>query len=216
MALREGLPGTIYRKDYQAPAFGIETVDLLVQIEEGRTLVTATLDVTRRQSGVAPLTLDGEQLELEWVELDGVRLESTQYGVTDTQLVIASVSDRFTLRTRVIINPEENTSLEGFYRSQSAYCTQCEAEGFRKITYFLDRPDVLATYTVTLEADQSQCPVLLSNGNLVEEQSLENGRHRAVWHDPFPKPSYLFAMVAGDLNAVRDTSSRCQASLSIY
>ena len=205
MALREGLPGTIYRKDYQAPAFGIETVDLLVQIEEGRTLVTATLDVTRRQSGAAPLTLDGEKLELEWVELDGVRLESTQYGVTDTQLVIASVSDRFTLRTRVIINPEENTSLEGFYRSQSAYCTQCEAEGFRKITYFLDRPDVLATYTVTLEADQSQCPVLLSNGNLVEEQSLENGRHRAVWHDPFPKPSYLFAMVAGDLKAVRDT-----------
>ncbi len=104
-----------------------------------------------------------------------------------------------------MINPEENTSLEGFYRSQSAYCTQCEAEGFRKITYFLDRPDVLATYTVTLEADQSQCPVLLSNGNLVEEQSLENGRHRAVWHDPFPKPSYLFAMVAGDLKAVRDT-----------
>ena len=205
MGLREGLPGTIYRKDYQAPAFGIETVHLRVQIEEGRTRVTATLAMMRQQPGAMPLVLDGEQLSLEWVELDGARLEPSQYDVTDTQLVIASVPDRFSLRTSVVISPEENTSLEGFYRSQSAYCTQCEAEGFRKITYFLDRPDVLATYTVALEADQSQCPVLLSNGNLIEEQSLENGRHRAVWHDPFPKPSYLFAMVVGDLKAVRDT-----------
>ena len=205
MGLREGLPGTIYRKDYQAPAFGIETVHLQVQIEEGRTRVTATLEMMRQQPGAMPLVLDGEQLSLEWIEIDGARLEPSQYDVTDTQLVIASVSDRFSLRTSVVISPEENTSLEGFYRSQSAYCTQCEAEGFRKITYFLDRPDVLATYTVALEADQSQCPVLLSNGNLVEEQTLENGRHRAVWHDPFPKPSYLFAMVAGDLKAVRDT-----------
>ncbi len=205
MGLREGLPGTIYRKDYQAPAFGIETVHLRVQIEEGRTLVTTTLQMIRQQSGAVPLMLDGEQLTLNWVELDGVRLESTQYEVTDTQLVIASVPERFSLRTCVVIKPEENTSLEGFYRSQSAYCTQCEAEGFRKITFFLDRPDVLATYTVALEADQSKCPVLLSNGNLIEEQSLENGRHRAVWHDPFPKPSYLFAMVAGDLKAVRDS-----------
>ena len=205
MGLREGLPGTIYRKDYQAPAFGIETVHLQVQIDEGRTRVTATLEMMRQQPGAMPLVLDGEQLSLEWVELDGARLDPSLYDVTDTQLVIASVPDRFSLRTSVVISPEENTSLEGFYRSQSAYCTQCEAEGFRKITYFLDRPDILATFTVALEADQSQCPVLLSNGNLIEEQSLENGRHRAVWHDPFPKPSYLFAMVAGDLKAVRDT-----------
>ena len=205
MGLREGLPGTIYRKDYQEPAFGIETVDLLVQIKEGRTLVTATLEITRQRSGEESLKLDGEKLTLKWVELDGVRLESAQYEVTETQLVIASLPERFSLRTCVVICPEENTSLEGFYRSQSAYCTQCEAEGFRKITYFLDRPDVLATYTVTLEANQSDCPVLLSNGNLVEEQVLDNGRHRAVWHDPFPKPSYLFAMVAGDLKSVRDT-----------
>ncbi len=137
MGLREGLPGTIYRKDYKAPAFGIETVYLQVQIEEGRTRVTATLDMMRQQPGAMPLVLDGEQLSLEWVELDGARLEPSQYEVTDTQLVIASVPDRFSLRTSVVISPEENSSLEGFYRSQSAYCTQCEAEGFRKITYFL-------------------------------------------------------------------------------
>ena len=107
------------------------------------------------------------------------------------------------------ICPEENTSLEGFYRSQSAYCTQCEAEGFRKITYFPDRPDVLAVYTVTLEADRAECAVLLSNGNKVSEEDLGNGRHRVVWHDPFPKPSYLFAMVAGDLKPVSDVFTTC-------
>jgi len=123
MALREGLPGTIYRKDYAAPEFAVTTVDLLVQISPGRTEVTATLDVVRQGSGQGGLKL-------------------------------------------------ENTSLEGFYRSQSAYCTQCEAEGFRKITYFPDRPDVLAVYTVTLEADRAECPVLLSNGNKISEEDL--------------------------------------------
>ena len=127
--------------------------------------------------------------------------------------------DSFSLRTCVAICPEENTSLEGFYRSQSAYCTQCEAEGFRKITYFTDRPDVLAIYTVTLEADAEACPVLLSNGNLIEEVALDEGRHRAVWHDPFPKPSYLFAMVAGDLKRTRDvftTASGKSVDLHIW
>jgi len=149
--------------------------------------------------------LDGEQLDLQWVELDGVRLTEEQYELTDQHLTIASVPDRLRCAPRVVICPEENTSLEGFYRSQSAYCTQCEAEGFRKITYFLDRPDVMAVYTVTLEAQRAECPVLLSNGNLVKEESLDDGWHRAVWHDPFPKPSYLFAMVAGDLKR----SERC-------
>ena len=209
MALREGLPGTIYRKDYEAPDFGVNTVDLLVQIEQGRTRVTATLDLIRRTAGNRPLRLDGEALDLQWVELDGARLDSTQYQIESGQLVIQSVPDGCTLRTCVDICPEDNTSLEGFYRSQSAYCTQCEAEGFRKITYFPDRPDVLAVYTVTLEARSEACPVLLSNGNLVSEEKLEGGRHRAVWHDPFPKPSYLFAMVAGDLKRVSDQFVTC-------
>ena len=209
MALREGLPATIYRKDYTAPDFAVTTVDLLVQIRPGHTEVMATLEIVRQGSGQGGLRLDGEQLSLQWIELDGERLTEDQYTVGDTELVVGSVPDRFSLRTCVTICPEENTSLEGFYRSQSAYCTQCEAEGFRKITYFLDRPDVLAVYTVTLEADRAECPVLLSNGNKVSEEGLDNGRHRVVWHDPFPKPSYLFAMVAGDLKPVSDVFATC-------
>ena len=209
MALREGLPATIYRKDYTAPEFAVTTVDLLVQISKGRTEVTATLEMVRQGSGQGGLRLDGEQLSLQWIELDGERLTEDQYSVGDTDLIVASVPDRFSLRTCVTICPEENTSLEGFYRSQSAYCTQCEAEGFRKITYFPDRPDVLAVYTVTLEADRAECPVLLSNGNKVSEEDLDNGRHRVVWHDPFPKPSYLFAMVAGDLKPVSNVFTTC-------
>ena len=209
MALREGLPATIYRKDYTAPEFAVRTVDLLVQISKGRTEVTATLEMVRQGSGQGGLRLDGEQLSLQWIELDGERLTENQYSVGDADLIVASVPDRFSLRTCVTICPEENTSLEGFYRSQSAYCTQCEAEGFRKITYFPDRPDVLAVYTVTLEADRAECPVLLSNGNKVSEEDLDNGRHRVVWHDPFPKPSYLFAMVAGDLKPVSNVFTTC-------
>ena len=209
MALREGLPATIYRKDYTAPEFAVRTVDLLVQISKGRTEVTATLEMVRQGSGQGGLRLDGEQLSLQWIELDGERLTENQYSVGDADLIVASVPDRFSLRTCVTICPEENTSLEGFYRSQSAYCTQCEAEGFRKITYFPDRPDVLAVFSVTLEADRAECPVLLSNGNKVSEEDLDNGRHRVVWHDPFPKPSYLFAMVAGDLKPVSDVFTTC-------
>ena len=209
MALREGLPATIYRKDYTAPEFAVTTVDLLVQISKRRTEVTATLEMVRQGSGQGGLRLDGEQLSLQWIELDGERLTEDEYTVGDSDLVVASVPDRFSLRTCVTICPEENTSLEGFYRSQSAYCTQCEAEGFRKITYFPDRPDVLAVYTVTLEADRAECPVLLSNGNKVSEEDLDNGRHRVVWHDPFPKPSYLFAMVAGDLKPVSNVFTTC-------
>ena len=219
MALREGLPGTIYRKDYAAPDFTVQKVDLLVQIKQGRTEVTATLEISRQAVQDSALKLDGEQLDLLWVELDGQRLSPDDYEISDTELLIPSVPDSFSLRTCVAICPEENTSLEGFYRSQSAYCTQCEAEGFRKITYFTDRPDVLAIYTVTLEADAEACPVLLSNGNLVEEVALNDGRHRAVWHDPFPKPSYLFAMVAGDLKRTSDvftTASGKSVDLHIW
>ena len=209
MAFREGLPATIRRVDYQTPDFTVTAVSLSVQIFSGRTDVTATLSFVRRGAAAAPLQLNGEQLTLQWVELDGQRLSEDHYQVTDEQLLIPLVPDQFELKTCVRICPEENTSLEGFYRSQSAYCTQCEAEGFRKITYFPDRPDVLATYTVSLEADRAACPVLLSNGNLVSEEALEDGRHRAVWHDPYPKPAHLFAMVAGDLKPVSDVFTTC-------
>ena len=209
MAFREGLPGTIRRVDYQTPDFTVTAVSLSVQIFSGRTEVTAALSFVRRGAASAPLQLNGEQLALQWLELDGERLSEDHYQITDEQLCIPSVPDQFELKTCVHICPEENTSLEGFYRSQSAYCTQCEAEGFRKITYFPDRPDVLAIYTVSLEADRAACPVLLSNGNLVSEETLEGGRHRAVWHDPYPKPAHLFAMVAGDLKPVSDVFTTC-------
>lgn len=209
MAMREGIPGTIFRADYQPPDFGIRHIELEVSIFDGRTQVIATLSIERKTLHPAPLRLDGEQLELQWVELDGQRLEGSQYALTSNQLVIADLPDQCVLRTCVQICPEENSSLEGFYRSQSAYCTQCEAEGFRKITYYPDRPDVLAVYTVTLEADRTTCPVLLSNGNLIAEEEVAGGRHRATWHDPFPKPAHLFAMVAGDLKQVSDEFVTC-------
>jgi aminopeptidase N len=219
MGMREGMPGTIFRADYQPPDFVVSHVGLEVSIFDGRTEVTATLDISRNASEPVPLKLDGEQLALQWIELDGQRLEESEYELTANQLSIHDVPEQFVLRTSVHICPEENTSLEGFYRSQSAYCTQCEAEGFRKITYYPDRPDVLAVYTVTLEADQKTCPVLLSNGNLVSEEQVADGRHRATWHDPFPKPGHLFAMVAGDLQRVSDvftTQSGKQVDLRIW
>ena len=209
MGLREGIPATILRSDYRPPDFGVSHVELKVSIFEGRTEVVAALTIERKTAEEPPLRLDGEQLELQWIELDGQRLTDSQYELSANQLVISGLPDRCVLKTCVEICPEENTSLEGFYRSQSAYCTQCEAEGFRKITYYPDRPDVLAVYTVTLEADQNACPVLLSNGNLISEEVLAGGRHRATWHDPFPKPAHLFAMVAGDLKPVSDVFTTC-------
>ena len=209
MGLREGIPATILRADYRPPDFGVSHVELEVSIFDGRTEVVSALTVERKSAEDVPLRLDGEQLALQWVEIDGQRLSDSQYELIANQLVIHGLPNHCILRTCVEICPEENTSLEGFYRSQSAYCTQCEAEGFRKITFYPDRPDVLAVYTVTLEADQSACPVLLSNGNLISEEVLAGGRHRATWHDPFPKPAHLFAMVAGDLKPVSDAFTTC-------
>ena len=217
--MREGLPGTIFRADYQAPDFRIHEVSLEVRIFAGQTEVISTLALERTSRGDRPLVLDGEQLDLQWLELNGEPLAADDFECTERQLIVPHVPDQFSLRSSVHICPEENSSLEGFYRSQSAYCTQCEAEGFRKITFFLDRPDVLAVYTVSLEADRALCPVLLSNGNLIEEVDLPEGRHRAVWHDPYPKPSYLFAMVAGNLKLFADrfqTRSGREVDLRIW
>ncbi|MEN8176696.1 MAG: aminopeptidase N, partial [Pseudomonadota bacterium] len=167
----------------------------------------------------AELHLDGEGLELVAVALDGRLLAPHAYQLEPDALRIGEVPDRFVLDTEVEIAPESNTALEGLYRSSGMFCTQCEAEGFRKITYFLDRPDVMGTFTTTIEADRELFPVLLSNGNPVSSDVLPDGRHRAVWHDPYPKPCYLFALVAGDLAQVRDsytTASGRAVDLRIY
>ena len=217
--MRDGAPKTIYRKDYQVPVFSVTEVAMRVQVFDGYSLVDTELSLVRTGQPGAALTLDGEQLALEHIAIDGVELSAEEFIYDGHVLTIPELADSVKLETRVKIHPEDNTSLEGLYRSRTIYCTQCEAEGFRKITFFPDRPDVLATFTVTLEADAATCPVLLSNGNLVSEEPLPEGRHRAIWHDPWPKPCYLFAMVAGDLECYEDsfvTASGRAVALKIY
>jgi aminopeptidase N len=184
--------------------------------------VTATLAIRRNPRSAdakAPLILDGDELELESVALDTTPLPAPAYTVDARHLTIVSVPDQFTLRTTCKVRPEQNTNLMGLYASKDGYFTQCEAEGFRRITYFVDRPDVMARYTVTIHADKVRYPVLLSNGNRVASGDEPAGRHRARWQDPFPKPSYLFAMVAAKLDKLEDTfvtKSGRKVGLQIY
>jgi aminopeptidase N len=199
--LRDGTVALVRREDYTAPAYWIRTVDLTFDLDPAKTLVINRMTVERNLS-LPPqaLRLDGEDLNLTRVLVNG---ESVSFRVEDNQLVLDNLPSEgsFTLEVRTTTAPEKNTQLSGLYTSGGGFFTQCEAEGFRRITYFLDRPDVMAVYTVTLRASKARYPVLLSNGNLVEQGDLDNGRHYAKWHDPFPKPSYLFALVAADLVA---------------
>ncbi|TXS92789.1 aminopeptidase N [Parahaliea maris] len=209
--MRDARPSAIYLKDYRPPAFLIQRTRLAFDLYEDHALVAATLHI-RRNPAAEPgeaLVLHGQELELLSIALDGRELAGQEYSLTDDTLQVASVPDQFTLTTRTRIRPQDNTSLEGLYKSRTMFCTQCEAEGFRKITYYLDRPDVMAEFEVSVEADRARYPVLLSNGNLVGSEVLDNGRHRADWHDPFPKPAYLFALVAGDLRSVEDSFTTC-------
>lgn len=210
-------PQTIHLKDYAAPAFFVDTVDLDFDIEPGHTTVSATLALRRNPDRPGqPLVLDGGELETLGVTVDG---ENQPFLQTENSLTIDDVPDAFTLQTVVRISPEKNTRLLGLYRSKDGYFTQCEAQGFRRITWFPDRPDVMATYTVTLHADKAALPVLLANGNPVAQGDEGNGRHWAKWHDPFRKPSYLFALVAGKLDVLTDTfttASGRAVQLAIY
>jgi len=198
--MREGTTPLVRREDYLAPAYWIRTADLTFDLDAAKTIVSSKLAIERNSAlPVQPLRLHGEDLNLLRVLVDG---QSVSFRHEDGQLVIdAPAADAFTLEIRNTISPEKNTQLSGLYASGSGLFTQCEAEGFRRITYFLDRPDVMAVYTVTLRGDPKKYPVLLSNGNLVEQGALDGGKHFAKWHDPFPKPSYLFAVVAADLVA---------------
>lgn len=201
--MREGSPTLIRREDYTAPAFWIRSVDLTFDLDPAKTLVINKMQLERNPAVPAqPLKLHGEDLNLTRVLVNG---ESVSFRHEEGALVIDSLQGvpegPFTLEIRNTCAPEKNTHLSGLYTSGGGFFTQCEAEGFRRITYFLDRPDVMAIYTVTMRANKQQYPVLLSNGNLVEQGDLDNGRHFAKWHDPFPKPSYLFALVAADLVA---------------
>ena len=196
----EGSTTLIRREDYQAPAFWIRSVELIFDLDPVKTIVASKLSIERNPDAKPgqPLTLHGDDLVLLRCLADG---ESVSFRHEPGLLVIDNPPDRpvFTLEIRNTCGPDKNTQLSGLYTSGGGFFTQCEAEGFRRITYFLDRPDVMAVFTVTLRADKARYPVLLSNGNLVEQLALDNGRHLAKWHDPFPKPSYLFALVAANL-----------------
>ena len=205
--------------EYRVPDFLIDAVDLDISLSRDATRVVAELSLRPNPRGRsdAALTLDGDELSLVAVTLDGAPVE---HKATPDALTIPKPPRRpFKLRVETRLAPAANTKLMGLYRSGSAYCTQCEAEGFRRITYFLDRPDVLSVYKVRLEADRAEAPVLLANGNLVETGEAGPGRHYAVWVDPFKKPSYLFALVAGDLSVLRDhfvTASGRRVELGVY
>lgn len=209
--MRTEQPQVIYLKDYQAPEYLIDETHLTFELFEDHTLVHAQLVMRRnpeRGAGLPPLVLDGQQLELLSVALDDQALNAGDYQLDDSHLTVQPKAASFTLDTSVKIHPESNTALEGLYKSGSMFCTQCEAEGFRKITYYLDRPDVMSTFTTTVIAEQHRYPVLLSNGNPVGSGPQDDGRHWATWEDPFMKPAYLFALVAGDLWCVEDTFTR--------
>jgi aminopeptidase N len=215
-------PQEIRREDYTPPPFLIERIDLDFDLGEEETRVGARLMLRRNPAAAepdGPLVLDGEALELRSVKIDGRALQASDYRVAPTHLTIARVPSQFTLDTEVVIRPQDNTTLSGLYKSGGMFCTQCEAEGFRRITYFLDRPDVMARYTATIRAEKARYPVLLANGNPVEAGDLGDGRHLVRWEDPFPKPSYLFALVAGDLACLEDsfvTRSGRKVALRIY
>jgi aminopeptidase N len=219
--MRDASPRTIFLKDYLPPAFLVDRVDLHFDLREEGTRVRSRLAMRRNPAvaGHPDLWLDGEQLKPLSFSLDGRPLPASAVSIEESGVVIQAPPVQFVLETEVEIAPENNTALEGLYRSGGMFCTQCEAEGFRRITWYPDRPDVMARFTTTIEADKARYPRLLSNGNPSAHEDLGNGRHRITWDDPFPKPSYLFALVAGDLALLEDrfvTSSGRSVDLRIY
>ena len=221
--MKEAQPKAIALADYRPPAFLIEHTELFFDLHEDYAEVSSTLRCYRNPAPDAPrsadLVLQGEGLELQSLSIDGRALTADDYALAPGELRVRQVPESFTLACVTRCRPRENKSLEGLYNSRTMFCTQCEAEGFRKITYYLDRPDVLSRFRTTIEADAARYPVLLSNGNPVGREALANGRHRACWDDPFNKPCYLFALVAGDLRYVQGaftTMSGREVDLRIY
>ncbi|VAW19509.1 Membrane alanine aminopeptidase N [hydrothermal vent metagenome] len=211
-----------YLKDYKPFPYAISSLEMRIEIAPEKSFVSTKLTIEAKpetKTG-AELSLNGEELELLEIRVNGADLSSAEYEFANDRLRIFQPPEKsFELETKVALEPETNTSLMGLYRSNKIWCTQCEAEGFRRISFMADRPDVMTRYRVRLEADKKLAPVLLSNGNLIETGELSNGRHYAVWDDPHPKPSYLFAMVAGDLDVLRDrfiTASKKKVDLAIY
>lgn len=215
-------PTTILRKNYTVPDYLIDKVELLFQLFDEKTVVSAKTHFSRNKLGKTlnpNLVLSGEELRLLSIKMDGLAVDSGKYHVDNKTLTIINPPSTFILEITTELNPIKNTSLEGLYLSSGNYCTQCEAEGFRKITYYLDRPDVLTVFTTRIEGPKKSCPVMLSNGNCIGKGDIDRDRHYTIWHDPFPKPSYLFALVAGELVRLEDnfvTRSGKHIALEIY
>jgi len=216
------VPAPVYRSDYTPPDYIVDSIDLRIEpgVETTRVVSRMVLRANHDAAqGQRPLLLDGHRFRLISVSMDGLVLPPDAYSVTTEQLVVPMVPFLFTLEVITELRPQDNTFLEGLYCSNGMFCTQCEAQGFRSISYYPDRPDVLAVFTVTIVADKEKYPVLLANGNLMQAGDLPDGRHFAAWHDPFPKPSYLFAMVAGNLACISDSFRTCSGrnvALHIY
>ncbi|ROS01307.1 aminopeptidase N [Sinobacterium caligoides] len=209
--MKQAQPSTIYLKDYRQPDYWITETGLRFELFEERAVVHSELQMHRHADSPADaeLVLHGVELKLLSVKVDGQPWPQDKYSVDDKTLTLRDLPESFVLACVTEIEPHKNTSLEGLYKSRSMFCTQCEAEGFRKITYYIDRPDVMSVFTTRVEADKSQFPLLLSNGNAIERGELADGRHYATWLDPFKKPAYLFALVAADLEVVEDRFTTC-------
>jgi aminopeptidase N len=211
-----------YLKDYKPADFIVNSIHMHIDLQEENTLVKTVLNIKRNPAANTPqaaLVLDGEELSLRAVSIDGRHLTSDEFQVDDQHLTIPHTPDAFILETEVVIQPQKNTRLSGLYQSRDNFCTQCEAHGFRRITYYLDRPDVMSRFTTTITADKKKYPVLLSNGNLIEAKDLAGGRHWVHWEDPSLKPAYLFALVAGDFDILEDrfkTQSGRTVELKMY
>lgn len=222
MTESESAHTTIHRHDYRPPDYTVDSIELSFELGEETTLVRSRIAMRAaydRSQGERPLVLDGHRFMLRGLRLNGAPLAPEAFQVSEEALVVPSVPAAFTLEVETELRPQDNTCLEGLYRSGGMFCTQCEAQGFRSITYYPDRPDVLSIYTVTITADRGRYPVLLSNGNPVKRGELPDGRHFATWHDPFKKPSYLFALVAGDLACIEESFTTCsgrEVSLRLY
>ncbi|GAA5140536.1 aminopeptidase N [Thalassotalea piscium] len=208
-----------YLKDYRPSEFTINTIDLTFELDDHKTIVTSEMSVTKKSTTANKLTLDGEQLKLIAVFYNNQALAPSDYQLNDDSLTLSIIDCESTIKIITEIDPVNNTSLEGLFKSGGAFCTQCEAEGFRRITYYLDRPDVMARFTTKVIADKTLYPFLLSNGNKVSSGTLDGNFHYVTWEDPFPKPSYLFAVVAGDFDLLTDsyvTSSGRDVRLEIF
>lgn len=215
----DNTPKTILLSDYKAPNFLVEDIYLTLKLHSTETQVKAKMTLKKNGTHNEKLVLNGEELKLVSVTLNGKKLTEKEFELSGDQLIIADAPNEFTLEVENIINPEANKTLDGLYKSGSIFCTQCEPEGFRRITYYVDRPDNMAKFKTKIIANKIEFPILLSNGNPIERGDLDNGEHFVVWEDPFKKPSYLFALVAGDLGLIRDhyvTTSGRKVLLEIY